>query len=304
MKKDFISLNDFSSEEIHQWLDFARQIKQSPQDFKSTLEGKTLGMIFNKKSTRTRISFEVGITQLGGSGIFLGPDDLQLSRGETIADTAKVLSRYLDGIVIRTYSHKDVVEFAQHATIPVINGLTDFNHPCQALADMLTLQERFGNLKGLKLAYLGDGNNVAVSLLFACIKVGMNISLISPPGYTIDEEVQAMIQNEAEAKKLNITITSNIQQGLAGADAVYTDVWTSMGKEEEDAHRKQVFKDYAVTDQVMAAAKPSAVFMHCLPAHRGEEVSASVIDGAASIVFDQAENRLHLQKAVMLKLMR
>ena len=158
--------------------------------------------------------------------------------------------------------------------------------------------------KGLKLAYLGDGNNVAVSLLFACIKVGMNISLISPSGYTIDEEVQAMIQNETEAKKLNITITSNIQQGLAGADAVYTDVWTSMGKEEEDAQRKQVFKNYAVTDQVMAVAKPSAVFMHCLPAHRGEEVSASVIDGAASIVFDQAENRLHLQKAVMLKLMR
>lgn len=304
MKKDFISLNDLSSEDIHQWLDFARQIKQSPKDFKSTLAGKTLGMIFNKKSTRTRISFEVGITQLGGSGIFLGPDDLQLSRGETIADTAKVLSRYLDGIVIRTYSHKDVVEFAQHATIPVINGLTDFNHPCQALADMLTLQERFGNLKGLKLAYLGDSNNVAVSLLFACIKVGMNISLISPPGYTIDEEVQAMIQNEAEAKKLSITITSNIQEGLAGADAVYTDVWTSMGKEEEDAQRKQVFKNYAVTDQVMAAAKPSAVFMHCLPAHRDEEVSASVIDGAASIVFDQAENRLHLQKAVMLKLMK
>ena len=297
-------MHDYSSEEIHEWLDFARQIKQSPEDFKSSLEGKTLGMIFNKKSTRTRISFEVGITQLGGSGIFLGPDDLQLSRGETIADTAKVLSRYLDGIVIRTYSYQDVLQLAQHASIPVINGLTDFNHPCQALADMLTLQERFGDLAGRKLAYLGDGNNVAVSLLFACVKVGMNIALISPPGYTIDEKTKAMIQNEAQAKQLDITITSNIPEGVADADAVYTDVWTSMGQEEENAPRQRVFKDYAVTDQVMAGAKPDAVFMHCLPAHRGEEVSASVIDGAASIVFDQAENRLHLQKAVMLKLMK
>jgi len=304
MKKDFIALTDYSSEEIHQWLDLARQIKQSPKDFKSALEDRTLGMIFNKKSTRTRISFEVGITQLGGAGIFLGPDDLQLSRGETIADTAKVLSRYLDGVVIRTFSYKDVVELAQHASIPVINGLTDFNHPCQALADMLTLQEKFGDLKGLKLAYLGDGNNVAVSLLFACVKVGMHISLISPPEYTIDETAVAMIRDEATANKLEIMVTSNLQEGLAEADVVYTDVWTSMGQEKENSQRKHVFQDYAVTDQVMAAAKSGAVFMHCLPAHRGEEVSASVIDGTASIVFDQAENRLHLQKAVMLKLMK
>ena len=304
MNKDFIALTDFSSEEIHQWLELAKQIKQSPKDFHSALEGKTLGMVFNKKSTRTRISFEVGITQLGGSGIFLGPDDLQLSRGETIADTARVLSRYLDGIVIRTFSHEDVVELAQHASIPVINGLTDFNHPCQALADMLTLQERFGDLKGLKLAYIGDGNNVALSLLFACVKVGMDISLISPPRYTVDKKSVGTVQSEAKAKKLEITITSNIEEGLAGADVVYTDVWTSMGQEEEDMQRKQVFKDYSVTDQVMGAAKSCAVFMHCLPAHRGDEVSASVIDGTASIVFDQAENRLHLQKAIMLELMK
>jgi len=303
MKKDFLSLIDFSSEELNRILELAGEIKQSPDSFRTALEGKTLGMIFTKKSTRTRISFEVGIQQLGGHALILGPDDTQLSRGETIADTARVLSRYLDGIMIRTFSHDDVLELARYASIPVINGLTDFNHPCQALADMLTLQEKFGKLEGHKLAYLGDGNNVAVSLLFACVKFGLDISIISPKGYTLNKDALDMIEEEAKKRKVKVQITESIDEGVAGAHAVYTDVWASMGQEGERKKRLHDLADYAVTDEVMALADPSVVFMHCLPAHRGEEVSASVIDGKTSIVFDQAENRLHLQKGILATLM-
>ena len=304
MKKDFIALTDFSSDELTAMLDLADQIKQSPQKFDSVLKGKTLGMIFNKQSTRTRISFQVGIFQLGGNGLFLGPEDMQLARGETISDTGKVLSRFLDGIMIRTFSHSDVLDLARHSSIPVINGLTDFNHPCQALADMMTIREKFGDLEGLKLAYVGDSNNVTVSLLFACVKFGLHISLVSPKGYTITKEALDMIREEADSKNLNIVLTENTQEGVAGADIVYTDVWTSMGQEEEQQKRLNDLAGYTVDDQIMAGAGPNAKFMHCLPAHRGEEVSASVIDGSASIVFDQAENRLHLQKAVMVSLMQ
>ena len=304
MKKDFIALTDFSSGELTALLDLADQIKQSPQEFDSVLKGKTLGMIFNKQSTRTRISFQVGISQLGGNGLFLGPEDMQLARGETISDTGKVLSRFLDGIMIRTFSHSDVLDLARHSSIPVINGLTDFNHPCQALADMMTIREKFGELEGLKLAYVGDSNNVAVSLLFACVKFGMHISLVSPKGYTITKEALDMSREEADSKNLNVVLTENTQAGVAGADIVYTDVWTSMGQEEEQQKRLNDLAGYTVDDQIMAGAGPNAKFMHCLPAHRGEEVSASVIDGSASIVFDQAENRLHLQKAVMVSLMQ
>jgi len=304
MKKDFIALTDFSSDELTAMLDLADQIKQSPQEFDSVLKGKTLGMIFNKQSTRTRISFQVGISQLGGNGLFLGPEDMQLARGETISDTGKVLSRFLDGIMIRTYSHGDVLDLARYSSIPVINGLTDFNHPCQALADMMTVREKFGELEGLKLAYVGDSNNVAVSLLFACVKFGMHISLVSPKGYTITKEALDMSREEADSKNLNVVLTENTQEGVAGADIVYTDVWTSMGQEEEQQKRLNDLSGYTVDEQIMAGAGPNAVFMHCLPAHRGEEVSASVIDGSASIVFDQAENRLHLQKAVMVSLMQ
>ena len=304
MKKDFIALTDFSSEELTGMLDLADRIKQSPQEFENTLKGKTLGMIFNKKSTRTRISFQVGITQLGGNGLFLGPEDMQLARGETISDTGKVLSRFLDGIMIRTFSHNDVLELAKYASVPVINGLTDFNHPCQALADMMTIREKFGELEGLKLAYVGDSNNVAVSLLFACVKLGLHISLVSPKGYTINKEALDMIRKEAESKNLNVVLKENVQEGVAGADIVYTDVWTSMGQEEEQQKRLNDLSGYTVNEEMMKGAGPNAMFMHCLPAHRGEEVSASVIDGPASIVFDQAENRLHLQKAVMVSLMQ
>ena len=285
-------------------LDLADRIKRSPQEFDSVLKGKTLGMIFNKQSTRTRISFQVGISQLGGNGLFLGPEDMQLARGETISDTGKVLSRFLDGIMIRTFSHSDVLELAKYSSVPVINGLTDFNHPCQALADMMTIREKFGELEGLKLAYVGDSNNVAVSLLFACVKFGLHISLVSPKGYTITKEALDMSRKEAESKNLNMVLKEDVQEGVAGADIVYTDVWTSMGQEEEQQKRLNDLAGYTVNEEMMKGAGPNAMFMHCLPAHRGEEVSASVIDGPASIVFDQAENRLHLQKAVMVSLMQ
>ncbi len=304
MKKDFIALTDFSSDELTGMLDLADRMKQSPQEFDSVLKGKTLGMIFNKKSTRTRISFQVGMFQLGGMGLFRGPEDLQLARGETISDTGQVLSRFLDGIMIRTFSHSEVLDLAKYASVPVINGLTDFNHPCQALADMMTLREKFGKLEGLKLAYVGDSNNVAVSLLFACVKLGLNISLVSPKGYTITKEALDMSREEAASKNLNVILTEDIQEGVAGANIIYTDVWTSMGQEKEQQKRLKDLSGYTVNDQVMGWAGPQAVFMHCLPAHRGEEVAASVIDGKSSIVFDQTENRLHLQKAVMVSLMQ
>ncbi|NIQ00377.1 MAG: ornithine carbamoyltransferase [Nitrospinaceae bacterium] len=304
MKKDFIALNDFSSSELEDMLNLAGRIKKSPEDYLSVLKGKTLAMIFNKKSTRTRISFEVGIFQLGGMALFLGPGDMQLARGETIADTGKVLSRFADGIMLRTFSHGDILELARQSTVPVINGLTDFNHPCQALADMMTVREKFGKLAGLKLAYVGDSNNVTVSLLSACVKLGLHITLVSPKGYTITKEALDMVREEADSKNLNIVLTEDVAEGVAGAHVIYTDVWTSMGQEEERQKRLKDLAGYTVDEAVMKAAGPQAVFMHCLPAHRGEEVSASVIDGPASIVFDQAENRLHLQKAVMVTLMQ
>ena len=279
-------------------------MKEDPSNYSDSLRGKVLGMIFYKKSTRTRLSFEVGILQLGGFGIFISPDEMQVARGETLADTAKALSRYLDGIMIRTFAHEDVVELAQHATVPVINGLTDYNHPCQALADMMTIDEKFGQLRGKKLAYIGDGNNMALSLMVACIKFGMNISIVSPEKYSLNKEELHLSIKEAELKNIKILLTSNVEEGVSDADIVYTDVWASMGQDEERDLRVKEFAGYCVDSRVMSMAKNEALFMHCLPAHRGEEVSASVIDGKASIVFDQAENRLHLQKAILYKLMK
>jgi len=304
MKKDFISLADFSSEELEEMISLARKMKEEPSNYSDSLRGKVLGMIFYKKSTRTRLSFEVGILQLGGFGIFISPNEMQVARGETLADTAKALSRYLDGIMIRTFAHKDVVELAQHATVPVINGLTDYNHPCQALADMMTIDEKFGQLRGKKLAYIGDGNNMALSLMVACIKFGVNISIVSPEKYSLNKEKLHLSIKEAELKNIKILLTSNVEEGVSDADIVYTDVWASMGQDEERDLRVKEFAGYCVDSRVMSMAKNEALFMHCLPAHRGEEVSASVIDGKASIVFDQAENRLHLQKAILYKLMK
>ncbi len=297
-----IALSDYTKDEILQILSLGMRLKakQKAGIKHKILEGKTLGMIFTKSSTRTRVSFEVGAYQLGMHALFLSSADIQLGRGETIEDTAKVLSRMVDGIMIRTFAHSDVVALAEHGAIPVINGLTDFNHPCQALADIITLWEKRGSLDGAKLAYVGDGNNVCHSLLNICGKLGIDISVATPKGYEPDASVVTAAKAFSSAK---IEITDDPLIAADGADAVYTDVFASMGQESEAKKRLEVFKGYSVTEAVMKKAKPSAIFLHCLPAHRGEEVEASVIDGPQSAVFDEAENRLHAQKAIMAMLM-
>jgi ornithine carbamoyltransferase len=256
-------------------------------------------MIFEKSSTRTRVSFEVGMYQLGGQALFLSAQDLQMGRGEPIADTARTLSRYVDGIMIRTYSQKTVEELARYATIPVINGLTDLHHPCQALADLFTIQEKRGRLHGLRFCYIGDGNNMAHSLIEACAKVGMHASLACPPGYEPDAGIMREAKQVAAATGAELMLSSDPRKAAKSADIVYTDVWASMGQEKEHTQRVKAFTGYQIDERLMASAAPDALFMHCLPAHRGEEIAASVIDGPQSVVFDQAENRLHTQKAVL-----
>lgn len=301
-KKDFICLIDYTSDELKELVDLGIEMKKSPEEYRDVLKGRTLGMIFSKNSTRTRISFQTGIFQLGGQGLFFGANDLQLSRGETTSDTASVLSRYLDGVMIRTYSHDDLLEFAKHSTIPVINGLTDFNHPCQVMADMMTIKQKFGETKGLKLVYLGDGNNMTVSLMYGCIKFGIDFVAIAPKDYTIRQEV--IKTGEELARDCSLDFTDDIVEGMKGANIVYADTWTSMGQELEARQRLKDLSPYQVNDKVMSMASKDAVFMHCLPAHREEEVTSSVIDGPRSVIFDQAENRLHAQKAIMYNLMK
>jgi ornithine carbamoyltransferase len=303
MADHFISIHDLSASRIEGLLDLAARVKADPKAFGKTLEGKTLGMIFQKSSTRTRVSFEVGTYQLGGSALFLSSRDIQLNRGEPLSDTAQVLSRYLDGVMARTFAHDDVVTLAEYGSIPVINGLTDLLHPCQALADLLTIKEHFGATQGRTMAYIGDGNNMAHSLMFAASKAGMNFACAAPDGYWMDEAVVAQGQQDASAAGTTILQTTSPSEAVANADVVYTDVWASMGQEDEAAQRLRDFAGFEVNDALMAKAKAEAIFMHCLPAHRGEEVSASVCDGKQSIIFDQAENRLHAQKAVMIELM-
>jgi ornithine carbamoyltransferase len=300
----FLSLKDWSREEIELLFEEAAAIKANPEGYATALAGKSLAMIFQKPSTRTRVSFEVGMFQLGGQALFLGASDIQLRRGETIADTARVLSRYVHGIMARVFAHQDVLDLARHGSVPVINGLSDLLHPCQALADYFTLRERRGDLTGLKMAYVGDGNNVAHELMFGAVKLGMQFSLACPIGY----EPNPLIYKSAvrEAQKLGSPspeVTSDPMEAVAGADAVYTDVWTSMGQEKESKKRLVDFQGFQVTPEMMAASGPGAVFMHCLPAHRGEEVAANVIDGPQSAVLDEAENRLHVQKAILVTLM-
>jgi len=300
----FVSLKDWSREEIELLFEEAAAIKANPEGYATALAGKSLAMIFQKPSTRTRVSFEVGMFQLGGQALFLGASDIQLRRGETIADTARVLSRYVHGIMARVFAHQDILDLARHGSVPVINGLSDLLHPCQALADYFTLRERRGDLTGLKMAYVGDGNNVAHELMFGAVKLGMQFSIGCPGGY----EPNPLIYKSAvrEAQKLGSPlpeVTSDPMEAVAGADAVYTDVWTSMGQEKESKKRLLAFQGFQVTPEMMAVAAPEAVFMHCLPAHRGEEVAADVIDGPQSAVFDEAENRLHVQKAVLVTLM-
>ena len=303
--RDFISLHDWSRDELEEVLELAQwqkaRLKAGIRD--EPLKGKQLGMYFAKPSTRTRLSFEVGIRQLGGDALFLSAHDLQLQRGESIADTARVMSRFLDGIMIRTFSHREVVELAEWATIPVINGLTDEEHPCQVVADLLTALERFGTLPGLKLAYVGDGNNVAHSLMMGASKLGLHMAVATPEGYDPDPEVIQLSKENAARTGGTLTLCRDPKEAVADADVVYTDVWTSMGFEAEQEERLRAFRNFQVNEALVRYAKPDYLFMHCLPAHRGEEVSDGVIDGPNSVVFDQAENRLHAQKAIMATIM-
>jgi len=303
--KDLISLHDVTSEEIQDLLKLAIKLKDENKKGipHHILKGKTLGMIFTKSSTRTRVSFEVGMTQLGGYPLFLSSNDIQLGRGETIHDTAKVLERYLDGIMIRTYAHSDVLELAECADIPVINALTDLLHPCQVLADLQTTYEHKGKLEGLKLAYIGDGNNMAHSLMYGCAKAGMNCAVAAPKNYQCDEEVIENAKADFKKSGKELILTEDPVEAIKNADVVYTDTWVSMGMEEEKQERIKVFKPYQVNKELFAHAADDAIFMHCLPAYRGYEVTEDVIDGPQSVIFDEAENRLHAQKAVMATLM-
>lgn len=303
--KDLISLHDLTSEEVLDLLKLGLKLKK---ELKSgvphpILKGKTLGMIFTKSSTRTRVSFEVGMTQLGGYPLFLSSNDIQLGRGETIHDTAKVLERYLDGIMIRTYAHSDVLELAEEASIPVINALTDLLHPCQVLADLMTAYEHKGKLEGLKFAYIGDGNNMAHSIMYGCAKAGLDCAIATPEQYQCDAEVVENAKEDFKASGKSLIITRDPVEAIKNADIVYTDTWVSMGQEAEKAERQRIFSPYTVDGKLFSNAKEDAVFMHCLPAYRGFEVTEEVIDGPRSVIFDEAENRLHAQKAVMAALM-
>ena len=299
--KHLLKLADLSREEILSILNLADQLKYERKQgiFKEYLKGKKLGMIFQKSSTRTRVSFEVGMYELGGNALFLSNRDLQIGRGEPVEDTARVLSRYLDAIMIRTFSQQEVEDLAKYGSIPIINGLTDYCHPCQVLADLMTIRERKGTFKGLKMCFIGDGNNMANSLMVGAVKTGMSFAIACPEGYEPDEKLIAWAK-----KNGSFTMTRDVKEAAADADVIYTDVWASMGQEEEKAKREKAFAGYQVNAEVMAVAKPDAMVLHCLPAHRGEEITADVFEAHADEIFEEAENRLHAQKAVLCKVMK
>lgn len=303
--RDFLTFADYTKDKILYLLDLASHLKKQLKSGRpeQPLKGKTLGMIFEKSSTRTRVSFEVGIYQLGGTGLFLSSSDLQLGRGEPISDTAQVLSGYLDGIMIRTFSQKQVEELANFAKVPVINGLTDMYHPCQVLADLLTIQEEKKGLAGVKIAYIGDGNNMANSLMLAAATVGVDLNIAAPKGYQPDNSITEKAKNIAGVQGSSLEVTEDPLKAVQDADVIYTDVWASMGQEQEQKLREKAFADFQVNAELMDEAEDDVLFMHCLPAHRGEEVTAAVIDGSRSVVFQQAENRLHAQKALLTALM-
>ncbi|MBO5590700.1 MAG: ornithine carbamoyltransferase [Acidaminococcaceae bacterium] len=303
--KDLLSIHDLSTEEVLKILDVAKKLKKMqkegvPHEF---CKGQTLAMLFSKASTRTRVSFETGFHQLGGHAIYLNDKDSQIGRGEPIRDTARVLSRMVDGIMIRTFSHDSVIELAKYASIPVINGLTDLLHPCQALTDLLTIEEHQKTLEGRKLVYVGDGNNMAHSLMYACAKVGMHMVCASPKGYQPDPAVVKQAQEDAALTGCTVSVEEDIFKAVKGADVLYTDVWTSMGQEAEREVRLQALHDYQINGELLKAAHEDAIIMHCLPAHRGEEITEEVLEGPHSVVWDEAENRLHTQKAIMVLLM-
>ena len=298
--KHLLKLSDLSEKEIVEILNLADQLKYEKKNGieHHLLKGKTLGLIFEKSSTRTRVSFEVGMYDLGGNALFLSSRDLQIGRGEPVQDTARVLSRYLDGIMIRTFAQSEVEDLAKYGSIPIINGLTDYCHPCQVLADLMTIREHKGILAGKKICYIGDGNNMTNSIIVGCIKMGMEVSVACPAGYEPDADIMAWAKETGK-----FTCTEDIFEAAKDADVLYTDVWASMGQEAEAEERKKIFKNYQINASVMAVAKSDAMVMHCLPAHRGEEITEDVLEAHANEIFDEAENRLHAQKAVLVKCM-
>ena len=301
MKKDLLSVANLSRKEIEQLIGQALVMKQ--KGIQSLLSGKTLALLFEKPSLRTRVSFEIAMHQLGGLAIYLSPDEVGLGRREAIPDVGRVLSRYVDGITARTFSHQTLLILAEHSSVPVINALSDLDHPCQALSDLLTIFEKKGKLAGLTLTFIGDGNNVANSLLLAASLSGMNFRIASPPGYEIKREILAQGQELAASSGSQVQLTSEPYEAVKDADIVYTDVWTSMGQEDEAEKRRLVFSSYQVDEKLLSLAKNDALFMHPLPAHRGEEISPGLLDSSRSVVFDQTENRLHLQKALLAKML-
>lgn len=300
MKRDYLTFLDIPAEEVEALIDRAIELKAGKDASACPLIGKSIGLLFDKASTRTRISFQAGIYQLGAQGIYINASELQLGRGETIEDTARVLSRYLHAIVIRTFAHETIEKFAANAAIPVINGLTDLHHPCQALADIMTIKEKKGRLAGIKIVYIGDGNNVANSLIEAAMLTGMDLTIACPEGYEPDNN----ILKNAVSNNAKVEVTNNPKDAAQDADVLYTDVWVSMGQEEESEIKKNVFSDYQINSGLLAVAKKDAIVMHCLPAHRGEEITDDVIESGQSVVFDQAENRLHTQKALLETLLK
>ncbi|MGE5197569.1 MAG: ornithine carbamoyltransferase [Deltaproteobacteria bacterium] len=303
MGKDLVSIKDLADGEIEDLFNLTAELKKDRVKFNKTLSGKTLALIFQKPSNRTRVSFAVGMYQLGGYSIYLGPDEINLGVRESIQDVAKTLSRYVDGIVLRTFAHKNVLEMAKYADVPVINGLSDFSHPCQALADIYTVKEKLRDLQEITFAYIGDGNNVCNSLLYTCAKLGINMNVGAPKGYEPDRKVLEEAKKSSASKNKKINLFSDPAKAAERADVIYTDVWTSMGQEKEAVKRRKIFKDFQINGKLVKLAKKDVMIMHCLPAHRGEEITDEVIDSPNSVVFDQAENRLHVQKAILIKLL-
>lgn len=303
MLDNFISIHDLTLYQFSKILDISREIKDNPHRFRNKLKGKILAMIFQKPSLRTRMTFEVGMLQLGGEAVYLSPSDIQIGTRETVYDMGKNLERWVDAIMIRTFAHQNVIDLAQACHIPVINALTDLLHPCQAMADFFTLKEKRGDLANFKLAYVGDGNNVCHSLLSAAAKAGSKMSVATPPGYEPDSEIRKQAEEDGKETGASFSFTNDPSEAVENADAIYTDTWASMGQEQEKEKRGEIFAPFQVNKSLMAKAKEGVFFMHCLPAHRGEEVTDDVIDSSQSIVYDQAENRLHVQKVIMLSLL-
>ncbi len=304
MKKDLVSIKDLSARELEDVFILTDKLKNSPNKFKNVLSGKTLALIFQKPSNRTRVSFDVGMYQLGGNSIYLSPSEINLGVRESIKDVARTLSRYVSGIVLRTFEHKNVVELAKYAAVPVINGLSDFSHPCQALADIYTLREANKKIKGLNFVYVGDGNNVCHSLMYVCSKLGINIRIATPKGYEPRKEVLDEAVAFAKESGSEVITLADPFKAVVDANVIYTDVWTSMGQEREADERRKIFKDFQINQKLVSLANKDVLVMHCLPAHRGEEITDEVIDGPSSVVFDEAENRMHVQKAILIKLLK